>query len=107
MKKLFLLLLLAIPLGCQDAGDGGDGNATSAAATADDAATQYVFSVEGMSCALGCPPAVKGALESVPGVSEVVVDYETKKATVKASPDFDQTAAVDALSHAGFSGAVN
>lgn len=107
MKKLFLLLLLVMPLGCQPAGESGDGNATSAATGSDEAATQYVIAVQGMSCPLGCPPAVKGALESVPGVTEVVVDYETKQATVKAGPDFDTTAAVDALSHAGFSGAVN
>jgi copper chaperone CopZ len=106
MKNLWLVLLLVLPLGCQNATE-GDGNSTGASATGTEAATQYVIAVDGMSCPLGCPPAVKGALESVPGVTEVVVDYESKKATIKAGPDFDATAATDALTHAGFSGSVN
>lgn len=118
MRKLWLAILLIAPLGCQPAEDGsGDSNATSAAVTTpstmetaqiDDSDTRYVIAVEGMSCPIGCPPAVKSALESVPGVTDVVVDYEAKQATVKTGgANFDQALAMKALSDAGFAGKLN
>ena len=125
MKKFACLLLLAFPLGCQPAAEkpadtsapsttpapsepaaGGESNATSS--LIDKSATKLVMSIEGMSCPLGCPPAVKSALESVEGVSDVVVDYDTKTATVSVdSSKFKKEVAVEALSHAGFTGAIN
>lgn len=125
MKKFACLLLLAFPLGCQPAAEkpaetpapsttpapsepaaSGESNATSA--VIDKTATQLVMSIDGMSCPLGCPPAVKSALESVEGVSDVVVDYDTKTATVSVDASkFKKERAVEALSHAGFTGSVN
>jgi copper chaperone CopZ len=58
-----------------------------------------------MQCPAGCPPLVKSTLESVAGVGTVEVDYQAKQARVQVDPDqFDQTAAVQALSEAGFQG---
>lgn len=124
MKKFACLLLLAFPLGCQPAAEKpaetpapstpapsepaaeGESNATSS--LIDKSTTKLVMSVEGMSCPLGCPPAVKSALESVEGVTDVVVDYDTKTATVSVdSSKFNKDVAVEALSHAGFTGSVN
>ncbi len=119
MKRLWLVLLLAIPLGCQPSdtsSPASDSNSTSAAvsspsveAVADDSnLTQLVFAVEGMKCSVACPPQVKGALESVAGVNSVEVDYDAKQARVKVDASkFDQTAAVQALSSAGFQGSLN
>ena len=122
MKKFTLLVLLGVMLGCQPAADppaGGqpDSNATSAASTAPSGptaqvdlsqTTRYVFAIDGMQCAVACPPRVKESLAAVPGVAQVVVDYDTRTATVQADPAaFDQTVAVQALTDAGFTGRLN
>lgn len=115
MKRLWLALLLALPLGCQPAEDSEsttDTNSTSAAVTPapqsvseDGRLTQLVFAVEGMQCPAGCPPLVKSTLASVAGVDAVEVDYQAKQARVQVDPaQFDQTAAVQALADAGFQG---
>lgn len=46
-------------------------------------APHYVLGVEGMSCPIGCAPAVKEALESVPGVESVEVFFDDKRAIVR------------------------
>jgi copper chaperone CopZ len=119
MKKLWPVLLLTVAFGCKPADQGtppADTNSTGASVTtpadpaADDSShlTQLVFAVEGMQCSVGCPPQVKGALQSVAGVSQVQVDYDAKQARVQVDPDtFDQTLAVKALSDAGFQATVN
>ena len=121
LKKLACLFLVVLPLaiGCQPPAEKGksggessgggkpDTNATSAVDTTD-ATTQLVMSVEGMQCAVACPPAVRDALKSVDGVAEVKVDFETKTATVNVNPTkFDQTKALEALTNAGFTATVN
>jgi copper chaperone CopZ len=118
MKNLWLVVLLAVPLGCADKKETPkptDSNSTSAAVVPgkstideDSNLTQLVFAVEGMKCSVACPPQVKSALQSVTGVSDVVVDYNAKQARVQVDPSkFDQTAAVQALSAAGFQGSLN
>jgi len=52
--------------------------------------------VQSMTCPV-CPLTVKKALESVPGVQHVTVDYASKTATVQFD---DATAKVDALTAA-------
>ncbi len=44
-----------------------------------------VFAVENMTCAL-CPVTVKAAMERVPGVRSVVIDFDAKTATVVFDP---------------------
>lgn len=44
------------------------------------------LNVQNMTCA-GCPITVKKALEQVPGVSDVKVDFEHKTATVRMDTD--------------------
>ncbi len=46
-------------------------------------APHYVVGIEGMSCPIGCVPAVKEALESVPGVKSVEVSFDDKQAIVR------------------------
>lgn len=41
------------------------------------------FEIEGMTCALGCAKLIEGKLAGLPGVKNVVVDFETKKATLE------------------------
>lgn len=48
---------------------------------------QQIFAIENMTCAL-CPVTVKKAMEGVPGVKSVVINFEAKTATVT----FDATA---------------
>ena len=117
MKRLWLALLLALPLGCAPAEESDtttDTNSTTTAAPTGDQSspdknlTQLVFSVDGMQCPAGCPPVVKRALESVDGVDSVEVDYAVKQARVQVDSDhFDQSAAVQALADAGFQGKLN
>ncbi|MGE3720006.1 MAG: heavy-metal-associated domain-containing protein [Bauldia sp.] len=55
-----------------------------------------VFAIENMYCEL-CPLTVKTAMERVPGVASVVVDFEAKTATVTFDP---AVATVDAIAAA-------
>lgn len=65
-----------------------------------------VLEVADMSCPL-CPITVRKALEGVPGVRKVVVDFELKTATVEFD---DATASIEKLTaataHAGYPSAV-
>jgi len=63
MKKVFALLLTALLLSTVSV----------------HAEQQVVMEIEGMTCAL-CPLAIKRSLTKVPGVSEVNVSFEEKKA---------------------------
>lgn len=53
---------------------------------------RQIFAIENMTCAL-CPVTVKKAMEGVPGVKSVVIDFEAKTATVT----FDGTTTTAAL----------
>ena len=105
MKNVWLVLLLAIPLGCQPPADSKPADSNTTSSVPDETATHLVFAVDGMSCEIGCPPAVKQAFASVPGVKDVQVDFNTKQATVNVDQEFDQVAAVKALGDAGFTAA--
>jgi len=60
------------------------------------------FSVAKMTCAT-CPIAVKTAMQRVPGVHSVKIDFETKKATVAFDPARTNAAAIAAAStNAGY-----
>jgi mercuric ion binding protein len=62
------------------------GLVTQPVAAVETAATQTVtLAVENMSCA-ACPITVRKALEKVPGVAKVKVDFDTKTATVTFDP---------------------
>jgi mercuric ion binding protein len=87
MKSRILLLCLAFAV--------TSGSALAAPRTA-------TLDVQNMTCAV-CPITVKKALEHVPGVQKVAVDYATKTATV----EFDDTTATtekltDATKSAGY-----
>ena len=56
-------------------------SALSISAQAASAEQQQIFTIENMTCGL-CPVTVKTAMENVPGVTSVVVDFEAKTATV-------------------------
>ena len=58
-----------------------------------------------MTCAVNCPPKVRAALESVPGVEGAEVDYDTRIATVRCASSCDRAALVAALQKQGFGGA--
>jgi len=70
---------------------------TACAAPTEAPATRtLVLSISGMTCAVDCPPRVRAALESVPGVESARVDYDTRSATVRVR----EGTSVDALSRA-------
>jgi mercuric ion binding protein len=56
-----------------------------------------VLSVENMFCEL-CPLTVKAAIERVPGVTAVVIDFEAKTATVTFDPTITSVEAIAATS---------
>lgn len=85
MKKLLLSLVIALPL--------------AAGATTVETVT---LDVANMSCST-CPITVKKALEKVTGVQKVVVDYQTKTATVTFDADKAKVASLtSATTNAGF-----
>lgn len=59
------------------------------------------FKVEDMSCG-HCVAAIKGALEAVPGVSEVETSLESKTVMVKSQDDVSPDAAMTAIRGAGY-----
>ena len=61
--------------------------------------------IVGMTCGVNCPPRVQAALESVPGVEQAEVDYDTRTATVHCSGGCDRAALVAALQKQGFGAA--
>lgn len=84
MLRMFLLLnaLLALT-GC----DAGGPEATSRTASQAVARTVEIeLSVPGMTCP-ACPITVRKALEAVPGVGAVEVDFDHKTARVRYDPD--------------------
>lgn len=58
--------------------------------------------VTGMTCAVDCPPRVRAALESVPGVESAAVDYDTRTARVTCREGTPVDALVAALLAQGF-----
>ncbi|TAN53680.1 MAG: mercury resistance system periplasmic binding protein MerP [Methylococcaceae bacterium] len=61
-----------------------------------------VLDVQNMTCQL-CPLTVRKALQKVPGVAEVSVDFAHKTATVAFDPDkADTSALVKATTNAGY-----
>lgn len=78
MRKILLLAMLTlIPLAP---------SAMQSAVAAETGATKTVtLAVENMTCAV-CPITVRKALEKVPGVAKVKVDFDTKTATVTFDP---------------------
>ena len=74
MRQVIMMLLLAVPLYCW-------------AALAVAAPSQTVtLEVKNMTCEV-CPITVKKALEKVPGVQSVKVDFENKSASIIFDPD--------------------
>jgi copper chaperone CopZ len=65
------------------------------------AAETFTFKVAGIDCA-GCAPPIAKALGSVPGVSNVRVDWKGGTATVDLAPNADKAKLRDAISNAGF-----
>jgi mercuric ion binding protein len=85
MKNLLLSLMVALPI-------------TAGAATVE----TVKLDVANMSCGT-CPITVKKALEKVGGVQKVVVDYQTKTATVTFDADKAKVASLtSATTNAGF-----
>jgi len=75
-KTLLLAVLILAPLGMA---------AVAPAHAAEAAAKTVTLAVENMTCA-ACPITVRKALEKVPGVAKVKVDFDTKTATVTFDP---------------------
>jgi len=89
-KKLFagtaLLAAIGLTAACSGSTEARADTQTGAAETATPVAYQTAeFAIENMTCA-SCPITVRKAMERVPGVQSVKVDYETKIATVEYDP---------------------
>ncbi len=94
MKRATLVLAAMIAMG----GSFTALTTVPAALAQSEAATQTtVFAVENMYCEL-CPLAVKTAMERVPGVTLVVVDFDDKTATVTFDPAIATMEAIAAAS---------
>lgn len=103
-SSLFLFVVL---VGCQQQ-PASMPKATSDAVTATSfniaGAPTVEFSAPDMMCPEGCGTKVKEILSEQPGAKEVVVDFDSKTATVAIDKDgkFDSNAAVAALVDHGF-----
>jgi len=101
---MFVLSLLAT--GCADATNAPpDISAESATAVAFNVAgaPTVEFSAPDMMCPESCAVKVKEILSEQPGAKEVVVDFDSKTATVAVEEDkFDADAAIAALVDHGF-----
>lgn len=84
MKKVLALLVAALLL----------------SAVSVHAAQRVVMEIEGMTCAL-CPLAIKKSLAKVPGVSEVNVSFEEKKARLIAEDAVTDQTLEEAVRKAG------
>lgn len=71
--------------------------ATPVLAQAESVTESAVFTIENMYCEL-CPLTVKTAMERVPGVAVVMVDFEAKTATVTFDPAITTVEAIAAAS---------
>lgn len=72
------------------------------AASAQAAVETETFAIENMTCAL-CPLTVRKAMQDVPGVSSVKVDFDAKQAIVTYDPALTTVAAIeDASTKAGY-----
>ncbi|MFW0753630.1 mercury resistance system periplasmic binding protein MerP [Pseudomonas sp. H11T01] len=90
MRKLLMAMLTAIPF-------------TVLAATPQ----AVTLDVQNMTCEL-CPITVKKALEKVPGVSAIKVDFDKKTATVMYDADQSQPEALtEATTNAGYPSTVH
>ncbi|MFP6626824.1 MAG: cation transporter [Deltaproteobacteria bacterium] len=67
-------------------------------------AHEYVLGIEGMSCSVGCPPYIEGALKKIDGVESAEVSFDDKRAVVKmaAGKTLDQKACNKALGNSGY-----
>lgn len=74
-------LAVSVTVGCRPA--------PNAAEAADGA--RYVLGIEGMSCAVSCPPAVKTSLEGIDGVKSVEISFEEQRAVVQMAADRELT----------------
>jgi copper chaperone CopZ len=103
MFRIFSVVILAVStVGC------GEGNLSSPGVTPTTfntaGAPTVEFNAPDMMCAEGCGAKVNEILSKQRGAKEVVVDFESRKATVAIDPDanFDANAALAALVDHGF-----
>jgi len=94
MKYASALLLGLLLVSCRASG------------TAAEEVNTVVLSIGGMTCAVNCPPRVEAALESVAGVQDATVDYDTRTVTVRVAGPVDPGALISALQKQGFGGMV-
>lgn len=97
LKKIALFsLITASVIACKDASKEKDGtietpvNETPADSTSHNPMAENLetasFSIEGMSCAIGCAAVIEKKLSGMDGVGHAKVDFEQKTATVKFDP---------------------
>ncbi|HEY0045702.1 MAG TPA: heavy metal-associated domain-containing protein [Flavobacterium sp.] len=91
LSTSFLGLFAAATMfvGCKDTNNAPAENsaATETAATTTTPKTKTAsFTINGMSCALGCSKAIESKVAKLDGVQEAKVDFETKRATIKFDP---------------------
>ncbi len=102
MKKTFLIGLAVVAVAGVGAAVAFDGPAQNRPAGTAVAQQQTTFSIEHMTCAT-CPITVRRAMEGVPGVSAVQVDFAAKTARVTYDPALATAAQIAAAStNAGY-----
>lgn len=87
MKRLSTLMLVLVL----------NALATASAIAAEGHARKAIFSVEKMSCA-SCPITVRKAMQRVDGVRQVIVDFDSRTATVVFDPRLTDAIQIGAAS---------
>jgi mercuric ion binding protein len=102
MKKTSLIGLAVVAMAGVGAAVAFDGPAQNRPAATAAAQQQTTFAIEHMTCAT-CPIAVRRAMEGVPGVSAVQVDFAAKTARATYDPARTTAAQIAAAStNAGY-----
>lgn len=92
MKRILAAIALALALGTA-----GLQVPAQTAATRVASVETRIFAVKNMSCAL-CPLTVKRAMQRVPGVRSVAIDFPARTATVAFDPSVTDAGAISAAS---------
>ena len=102
MKKTFLIGLAVVAVAGVGAAVAFDGPGQNRPASTAAAQQQTTFAIEHMTCAT-CPITVRRAMESVPGVNSVEVDFAAKTARATYDPARATAAQIAAAStNAGY-----
>lgn len=97
MKNILFIcsLTLLVACGTENTESNTETASTTETVVAEHNATSK-FSIEGMTCEIGCVRTVQSRLAKMPGVLNINMDFDTARATNYSTVDFDKSIISDA-----------